>query len=59
MLLAAAVRVNLLRPLESEMGGGGSGGLEVWFRLLSRLWFGSEEASVGITIEKGWTVSEM
>lgn len=52
--LSAPVRVNLLRPLESDMGGGGGRGLEAWFRALSGLWFGSEEGSVGITVENGW-----
>lgn len=58
MLLAAAVRVNLLRPLESDEigGGGGGGGLEAWFRALSGLWSGSEEASVGITVENERTL---
>lgn len=51
MLPAAAVRVNRLRPLESDVGGGGGGGLEAWFRALSGLWLGSDEASVGITVE--------
>lgn len=45
--------MNLLRPLESDEGGagGGGGGLEAWFRALSGLWSGSEEASVGMTVE--------
>lgn len=59
MLFAAAVRVNLLRPLEPDMGGGGGGGLEAWISALSGLWFGSEEASVGITVENEQTVLEM
>lgn len=62
LLLAAAVRVNRLRPLESDVGGGGGGGLEAWFRALSGLWLGSDEASVGITVEnkrrrKNWILS--
>lgn len=52
LLPAAVVRVNRLRPLEPNVGGGGGGGLEAWFRALSGLWLGSDEASVGITVEK-------
>lgn len=53
------MRVNLLRPLQSDMGVGGGGGLEAWIRALSGLWFGSEEASVGIPVENKRTVREM
>lgn len=50
-LLAAPHTVNLLRPLERELGGGGGGGLEVWFRAAIGLSFGTEEASEVVTAE--------
>lgn len=50
-LLAAPHTVNLLRPLERELGGGGGGGLEVWFRAEIGLSFGTEEASEVVTAE--------